>query len=780
MHHGANHPTTQGATDESLLSRCRRARQSRDKSQTHVGTSKRRRSDSSFARVILKRKLPEVLDRARPIPPNSSSSSASENESRQSLPLETNMPECRDGKRGQYDKRQRHKTKADKYEVKTGSKSRDVGMPGNGKQRSSKRRRRKSGLVLNNEFKAPNVAQDRLTLMANGGPGMFHKGKASSLVQRRGLPDLTFPEMNFLNKRQSHPEALQQDGKDRRPKSKKKEKEKTQQISHFFGGSPAAKLWLRKPTESIQFGQSVAQMPPLSSNGSMSRDQKPEERRKAQPNHRSRRHSAPRKDYDLLCQQNHRVVDGEKPERDHQKTPLTPAPCSPQAESPSSYHSWSITPSRRSRTLNQVSRKSIDDVAQIPLSQSHHPDEHPSHADDETPDTTFNDQFANEPAHESSVSQSSLDQYTKTMLLACRQDVWNQFPAQHRATELYTLNDLKHLARLERLKATERECYTMQGDNGFQGLSSRSNVSNSDIGRSDTHQLHTFTSQSESSKTPHFMSNNGLHFPLPQASLASVAAQAKSHSVQQVPRSGKLADPSLSRRLGFNSTRHGDRFAPAGSRTTLALGRLRRNQSFERKRPDLPSPKISSARFVQLAMGRRQWKASSEQRACSRPTLDTAQQIIFDIEQEELLMSGCHHHTSEPVEDVAGVALESSSNQPSRTEFLDAEHPAEDRHILHSPEHDTTFEQDIDQTRHGDHLHDGSPPDPHQAYSPPASEDFDRPLSHPNANKSRSRQDLQKAAHFPVGCHAVHRPEQERQQDEETSLVDFWKPNNLY
>jgi len=58
-------------------------------------------------------------------------------------------------------------------------------------------RRKKTGIALNHDFKAPNVEQERLTLK-NTGLGIFNKGKASEPVTSRGLPDLTFSEMTFL------------------------------------------------------------------------------------------------------------------------------------------------------------------------------------------------------------------------------------------------------------------------------------------------------------------------------------------------------------------------------------------------------------------------------------------------------------------------------------------------------------------------------------------------------------------------------------------------------
>ena len=93
-----------------------------------------------------------------------------------------------------YARRQRNKTKDDRYELKE-SKPKPQAK---GSQRSTIRQ--KPSATLEEDFHAPNVHARRLTLKPNLGPGMFAKGKASLPTQMQGVPDLTFSEMRFLSK----------------------------------------------------------------------------------------------------------------------------------------------------------------------------------------------------------------------------------------------------------------------------------------------------------------------------------------------------------------------------------------------------------------------------------------------------------------------------------------------------------------------------------------------------------------------------------------------------
>lgn len=105
-----------------------------------------------------------------------------------------------------YARRPRHKTRSNRYEYR-------IDQPNTETRRVAKanQKRRtahmKTGTTLNQDFKAPNVESDRLTLKQGMMPGFFGKGKASEATDRRGLPDLTFSEMTFLRKKRRMDDA---------------------------------------------------------------------------------------------------------------------------------------------------------------------------------------------------------------------------------------------------------------------------------------------------------------------------------------------------------------------------------------------------------------------------------------------------------------------------------------------------------------------------------------------------------------------------------------------
>ncbi|MCJ1468972.1 hypothetical protein MMC07_007603 [Pseudocyphellaria aurata] len=102
-----------------------------------------------------------------------------------------------------YERRPRHKTRESRYEVNQVKeakkrKKKDENMPK--KDRKRKRKcKEKSGATLMHNFTAQNVAHNRLTLRSEPTLGLFSKGRASLPVKRRGLPDLAFSELTFLN-----------------------------------------------------------------------------------------------------------------------------------------------------------------------------------------------------------------------------------------------------------------------------------------------------------------------------------------------------------------------------------------------------------------------------------------------------------------------------------------------------------------------------------------------------------------------------------------------------
>ncbi|OJD32887.1 uncharacterized protein BKCO1_3500033 [Diplodia corticola] len=145
-----------------------------------------------------------------------------------------------------YARKPRRKTRPEIYEPKAGRKRRRW----NGESRKDRhvptrekdhRRTRARQSDMAHTFHAKNVAQDRLTLKPNESLGLFKKGRASSPVKGRGLPDLVFSEMRFLQKR-SEPV-------DSRPAAEASRKGKRKgiisvgqedEISTYFAAQPAA------------------------------------------------------------------------------------------------------------------------------------------------------------------------------------------------------------------------------------------------------------------------------------------------------------------------------------------------------------------------------------------------------------------------------------------------------------------------------------------------------------------------------------------------------------
>ena len=128
-----------------------------------------------------------------------------------------------------YARRARRKTREDRYEYKGHEDARKIQKINGHSKRSA---RRKSGMALNAEFQAPNVDTERLTLKQSTGPGFLSKGRSSDPLSRRGIPDLTFSEMAFLNKRREMDNARFQGTLDS-GKSKKHQKS-AQDISQYF------------------------------------------------------------------------------------------------------------------------------------------------------------------------------------------------------------------------------------------------------------------------------------------------------------------------------------------------------------------------------------------------------------------------------------------------------------------------------------------------------------------------------------------------------------------
>ena len=133
-----------------------------------------------------------------------------------------------------YARRPRHKTREDRYEYKGHEDAKRIQKIGGHNKRSA---RRKLGAALVEEFQAPNVDTERLTLKQASGPGFLSKGKSSEPTTRRGIPDLTFSEMTFLNRRRDLDDARFR-GLTEQERPKKTTKSSAQDVSGFFAQPP--------------------------------------------------------------------------------------------------------------------------------------------------------------------------------------------------------------------------------------------------------------------------------------------------------------------------------------------------------------------------------------------------------------------------------------------------------------------------------------------------------------------------------------------------------------
>ncbi|KAF2756734.1 hypothetical protein EJ05DRAFT_502228 [Pseudovirgaria hyperparasitica] len=142
-----------------------------------------------------------------------------------------------------YDRKPRRKTRTDRYEYKE-SETKDCRDQNRKKEkhhrkaerkRKGRERREKRGVGIVQSFHAKNVKKERLTLKLSDSVGLFGRGKASSPAKGRGLPDLVFSEMRFLQKRKKPSEEQQKrEAQTKRRKTKDQTRSNEQEISAYF------------------------------------------------------------------------------------------------------------------------------------------------------------------------------------------------------------------------------------------------------------------------------------------------------------------------------------------------------------------------------------------------------------------------------------------------------------------------------------------------------------------------------------------------------------------
>ena len=693
----------------------------------------------------------------------SSYSSPTEIVSPRSVILRTDTNQYGDAMKGRYERKPRHKTKVDKYDLKTTSTARNKDKAEIHKTRSRKRRK-KSGLVLNNEFQAPNAAQDRLTLKANGGLGMFQNGKASSSIQRRGVPDLSFSEMKFLSERREQ----QTDLKDGRPsKSKKKDKGLPQHISSYFARPLLPKPDPRLKTDSTFSGHSPGNVSAASCTNSPPSKQPVTEFPRPLPSHGLRRHPDTRNDGEMHVAQEHWFSE-EQPDVQLCKPRSTAAPNHSKADSAISYYTWSVMPSRWSRSPRDAPKASRGSAAYLGDRLIGSSNNERVHNDSGKQNAARDDEMPSHSTNESSLSQMSLDQYTKCMLLGSNNDLWNRFPSQPSSAEFYTLSDLKHLAHLEKLEADHRKSNTFQEEHRqFRlPLPHESSLGLSEI---EAHDLPTLRAQRTSYKSSRDRSNVDPISSIAEAFVPVVDGRTTNRSDQEVRESHRSDDPSrLSHvRLGL-----------ASSIETLTLAEPMASfqrptyPSFESNHYDATSGETSSASLDLSALQKHRCNAMPESRIYHHSPLDTAQQIIHDIEQEERLASWNGRGTDGIVDDKVDVAIAALDEQSMFDEDFNA-HNNYDA-ILAGP-HDPVSQLGTDMAPLEEILDEEAGAEHHDRDLLAGPENGGRQLYRPDrkglAIGLRSeRQNLD-------GCNAV---DVSVRRDGEPSFTDFWRPHILY
>ncbi|KAK3618499.1 hypothetical protein LTR56_024585 [Elasticomyces elasticus] len=161
--------------------------------------------------------------------------------------------------RKSYEKRARHKTKADRYEPKSKNQHKDRDEPKTGSKRRKSHRSgdggRTTGLVQSFQLK-DGPQKSRLTLKPETNAGLFKHGRASAQVaggRGAGLPDLVFNEMRFLEKPKDHQNRLPAEA-ERTTTKKHSKRQQEEQISAYFAHN--------KPAEAGPAVASLVAIPP--------------------------------------------------------------------------------------------------------------------------------------------------------------------------------------------------------------------------------------------------------------------------------------------------------------------------------------------------------------------------------------------------------------------------------------------------------------------------------------------------------------------------------------
>ncbi|RDW73929.1 hypothetical protein BP5796_07371 [Coleophoma crateriformis] len=139
-----------------------------------------------------------------------------------------------------FERRPRHKTRENVYEVKDKKRKLDQPLKARKKSKNQKKNDRKKATRKANEelmqtFTSKNIDQERLSLRPSSGIGIFNNGRTSTESRLQGLPDLAFSEMDFLrNARHSRLVKDPQPAPTPRKKEKRAAEREREEISSFF------------------------------------------------------------------------------------------------------------------------------------------------------------------------------------------------------------------------------------------------------------------------------------------------------------------------------------------------------------------------------------------------------------------------------------------------------------------------------------------------------------------------------------------------------------------
>ncbi|KAI4917660.1 uncharacterized protein J4E92_009054 [Alternaria infectoria] len=151
---------------------------------------------------------------------------------------------CSDSSRSsRYARKPRRKTRPERYEPQYAPGPHAHHDRKDKSKKSRRKPRRKKGEKapgVMQTFQATNISGDRLTLKPREQLGLFNKGRTSTAIKGRGLPDLVFSEMKFLQQHKDEPEPVPRTDASKKKRKKDNEQMKEGEISAFFTSAQPA------------------------------------------------------------------------------------------------------------------------------------------------------------------------------------------------------------------------------------------------------------------------------------------------------------------------------------------------------------------------------------------------------------------------------------------------------------------------------------------------------------------------------------------------------------